>query len=395
MRAAFRIALKDVRLRVRDRSAIIWGIIAPLGLGIVFSLVLGGVVGSGSLDVTYVVVDEDGGPVAQGFVAALAELDAAGVFSIETAASAADAEARAFDGKVDAAFVIPSGFSAAVGGGASAAIEVIGYVDSPIGTQVARAVAEQFAGDVNGISVTMGAYFLTVGSASDAETDALVAAAAAGPTPLVLTTASATSKELSAGTFYAAAMAVFFLFFTVQFGVLGLIEEKEQGTMRRLLAAPIRPGAILAGKAITAFVLGVVSMAILVVATTWLPFMDAEWGDSVGVAILIVAGVLSAMGVMMLVAAFARTAESAGSIQAVIAFVLGMLGGAFFPVAQAGGLLAKLSLLTPHAWFLRGLGDLNGGGGADEILPEAGYILLFGVVTAAAAAFRLRKAVTL
>ena len=47
-----------------------------------------------------------------------------------------------------------------------------------------------------------------------------------------------------------------------------------------------------------------------------------------------------------------------------VALVLGMLGGSFFPVAQAGGLLATLSLLTPQAWFLRGLGDLAGGGGA-------------------------------
>ena len=83
MRAAFRIARKDITLRVRDRSAFIWGIIAPLGLAIVFSLLLGGVTGSDSLDVTYAVADEDGGEVAQGFVGALVQLDAEGVFSIE------------------------------------------------------------------------------------------------------------------------------------------------------------------------------------------------------------------------------------------------------------------------------------------------------------------------
>ena len=121
-----------------------------------------------------------------------------------------------------------------------------------------------------------------------------------------------------------------------------------------------------------AFLLGVMSMAVLVVVTTLLPFMEADWGNSFGVAILIVAGTLAAMGVMMLVAAFARTAETAGSIQAVIAFVLGMLGGAFFPISQVGGFLGVLSQLTPHAWFLRGLGDLAGGGGPVDVLPEAG-----------------------
>jgi ABC-2 type transport system permease protein len=392
MRAALRIARKDITLRVRDRSAFIWGIIAPLGLAVVFSLLLGGVTGGDSLDVTYAVADEDGGEVAEGFVAALVQLDAEGVFSIETADDAAAAEALVADGAVDAAIVIPAGFSTAVAGGEPASIDVVGYVDSPIGSQVAVAVAEQFAGEVNGISLSIGTWLV---SGADGDTATLVAAAQQVPTPLVLETVSAASKELSAATFYAAAMAVFFLFFTVQFGVIGLIEEKDQGTMPRLLAAPIHPSSILLGKVVTAFVLGVMSMAVLIVATTLLPFMEAEWGDSIGVAVLVVAGVLAAMGVMLLVAAFARTAETAGSIQAIIAFVLGMLGGAFFPVTQAGGLLAKASLLTPHAWFLRGLGDLNGGGGVVDILPEAGYILLFAVVTTALASRRLRKVVTL
>lgn len=400
MTAAVRIAFKDLRLRVRDRSAFIWGIIAPLGLAIVFSLLLGGVAGGDSLDVTYAVADEDGGAIARGFVHTLEELDATGVLSIVVSPDAASATSAVMDGEVDAAIVIPAGFGVAVRAGENTEIEVIGYVDSPIGSQVARAVAEQFAGEVNGISVAVATYFVTERQTAEVDgvagrDEAVAAAAQALPTPISLETVGTASKELSTATFYAAAMAVFFLFFTVQFGVLGLIEEKEQGTMPRLLAAPIRPSSILLGKVITAFVLGVTSMAVLVVATTWLPFMEAEWGDSIGVAVLVVAGVLSAMGVMLLVAAFARTAETAGSIQAIIAFVLGMLGGAFFPVSQAGGLLAKASLLTPHAWFLRGLGDLNGGGSVVDVLPEAGYILLFAAVTAGLASFRLRKVVTL
>jgi len=394
MRAALRIARKDITLRVRDRSAFIWGIVAPLGLAMVFSLLLGGVTGGESIDVTYAVADEDGGDIAAGFVGVLQQLDAEGTFSIELADDASSAETRVTAGQVDAAIVIPAGFTEAVSGGATATIEVIGSVDSPIGSQVATAVAEQFVGEVNGITVSVATHVAT-NPDDETDIDEVASRARTTPSPLALKAVSATSKELSSETFYAAAMAVFFLFFTVQFGVIGLIEEKEQGTMPRLLAAPIRPSSILLGKVITAFVLGVLSMTVLILTTTWLPFMEAEWGDWLGVAVLVVTGVLAAMGVMMLVAAFARTAETASSIQAIIAFVLGMLGGAFFPVTQAGGLLAKASLLTPHAWFLRGLSDLSGGGSTADILPEAAYILLFAIVTAGLAAFRLRKAVTL
>jgi ABC-2 type transport system permease protein len=394
MRAALRIAWKDVTLRLRDRSAIIWGIVAPLLLASVFSLILGEVTDPDAIDVTIAVVDEDGGEVGQGFIAGLRDLDEQGVFDVVFGASAAEAEQQAADGEVDAAIVIPAGFTSAVARGAASEVLVVGYVDSPIGSQVARAVATGFAGEVNGISVAVGTAIAASGGAPD-DLDALVAGAAAAPTPLGLDTETEASKELSASTFYAAAMAVFFLFFTVQFGVIGLLEERTQGTMARLLAAPIPRASIIFGKAITSFVLGIVSMAVLVIVTSLLPFMDADWGDPIGVAILVVSGVLAAMGVMTIVATFAKTPETATNIQAVVAFLLGMLGGAFFPLSQLGGVVARLSLLTPHAWFLRGLGDLAAGGGPGDILVEAGFILLFAVVTTGVALTRLRRTVEL
>jgi mono/diheme cytochrome c family protein len=46
-----------------------------------------------------------------------------------------------------------------------------------------------------------------------------------------------------------------------------------------------------------------------------------------------------------------------------------LLGGSFFPLSQAGGPAAIVSLASPHAWFLRGLGELAGGGGPATVLP--------------------------
>jgi ABC-2 type transport system permease protein len=121
--------------------------------------------------------------------------------------------------------------------------------------------------------------------------------------------------------------------------------------------------------------------------------LGAGWGDPLGVALLVVAGVLSATAVAALIAAVAKTAEQAGAWQSMAALVLGMLGGSFFPVAQAGGLIEGLSLLTPHAWFLRGLGDLAGGAGPGAVLPAVGAILAFTAVVGGAAALRARRLV--
>jgi len=392
VRAALLILAKDLRQRVRDRSVFLWGIVAPLGLAAIFSLILGGVTDTGSLDVSYAVADEDGGEQGAAFVdQVLRPLDAEGLFEIVEVPTAEAAEELAADGDVDASFVIPAGFSEAVEAGEDTSILVIGNVDSATFAQVARSIAGQYAGQINTIGAAVFTYFAVSGEDPDPERAAeLIPAVLEIPEPLVLGESEASSKELSAPTFYSAAMAILFLFLTVQFGVLGLLEERQNQTLRRLLAAPISRRAIIAGKALTSFVIGIASMAVLVVGTTLL--LGAEWGDSLGVAVLVVAGVVAAMGIMFVIAAFANTPEQAGNLQAIVAFVLAMLGGTFFPVAPEGW-LGQLSLLTPHAWFLRGLGDVAAGSGPGDAFPAALYIALFGLVTGLLAQFRIGKVV--
>lgn len=395
MRAAAQIAWKDLRQRIRDRSVFIWGIIAPVGLAAIFSLLLGQVGDTDAIRVSYGVVDLDGGDVATLFsrevLGALEQEDI--VEEIARLEGMAAAEAAVGSGDLDAAFVIPAGFSAAAGGGEEAAIEVIGYVDSPIGTQVARAIAGRFAGEINGVGTAIATLSTLSGRVPDATVvDALVAEALDIAAPLSVGAVEAADKELDSATFYSAGMAVLFLFLIVQFGVLGLLEEKANGTMNRLLAAPITRWSIVFGKVMTSFALGVVSMVTVIVITTLA--LGADWGAPLGVGILVVSGVLAALGLMTFVAAFANTPEQAQNLQSIFAFVLAMLGGAFFPVAQAGGLLAALSKITPHAWFLRGLGDLAGGEAASGIIGSVWPILLFAGLTAGLASFRLRRTVT-
>ena len=69
---------------------------------------------------------------------------------------------------------------------------------------------------------------------------------------------------------------------------------------------------------------------------------------------------------MGVIAATATSPDGAGNLGAIIAVILGMLGGTFFPIGQGNDLLARLSYLTPHAWFMRGLADHVGWGGVDR-----------------------------
>jgi ABC-2 type transport system permease protein len=199
---------------------------------------------------------------------------------------------------------------------------------------------------------------------------------------------SAQTRELDQKSFFAAGMAVFFLFFTVQFGVTSLLEERNDGTLARLLAAPVSRASILGGKLLTSFLLGIISMTVLVVATTVL--FGAAWGNPFGVAVLIVTAIMAATGIMALIATLSRNAEQAANWQSVTAVILGLIGGTFFPVSQAPGILSRLTFVAPQAWFLRGLGDLRGAG-VPAVWTPALAMLAFAAVTGAVALFRLRR----
>ena len=56
-----------------------------------------------------------------------------------------------------------------------------------------------------------------------------------------------------------------------------------------------------------------------------------------------VAGVLAATSIMGVIAATATSADGAANLGAIIAVILGMLGGTFFPIGQGNDFLARLS----------------------------------------------------
>jgi ABC-2 type transport system permease protein len=201
----------------------------------------------------------------------------------------------------------------------------------------------------------------------------------------------AASRTFSATTFFAIGMAVFFLFFTVEFGVRGLLEERSEGTLARLLVSPIPPSGILLGKAGASFVVGLGSTVLLVLASTWL--LDADWGEPLGVASLVLAGVVTAVAVTALVTTLATTPAQAGSYASIVAVVGGLLGGTFFPISQAPGLFAALRFLSPQGWLMEGFQELASGGTFVDIWSALLGTLTIGAACASVAWVRASRIV--
>lgn len=390
MRSAFQIAAKDLKLRVRDRSAFVIGILAPLVLAYIFNLIFGGAASGTGLGLEYGLVDEDRSEISMAFEGVLEGAEAQDVLTLDRFETRSGAETALDEGKIDAYFYIPAGFDMAISSNQTTTLQIVGDVDSPTSTGIAQSFADQFSSGVASGQLAVGTTANVVGVTVTPEfVSSLKGDPATAAQSFQMSDVSAATKQLDATTYFAAGMAVFFLFFTVQFGVSGLLEEERDGTLARLLAAPIPRFSVIGGKGLLSFLLGLISMTVLVMATAVI--MGASWGAPLGVSVLVVAGVLSAVGIMGLVAAIAKTPEGAGNLGSIIAVILGMLGGTFFPIGASGGILASLTLLTPHAWFIRGLSQLADGSPWTSALPAAGAILVFAVVTATIAWALLRR----
>lgn len=378
MGAALLIAAKDLRQRARDRSLFILAFVAPLALAFVFSIVFGGLDDGERIQFSFGLVDDDGGDLAVAFTGVLDSLVDEGLVELSRYDTADEAREAVADRDVSAAFLLPEGFSATFATSTPAEVTVIGNVEASIGTSVARSIARNFA-TRSSTAALAGVTAASVGAVGFDEIGAVADRVGAAPPLATLAPLGTESGGLDLTTTMVAGLSVFFVFFVAGTAVTGVLHERNEGTLPRLLVAPAPRWSILAGKALSAVVVGVAALAALMVASTFV--MGADWGDPFGALALCIAAVLAATGIMSLVGGFARNAEQAGNLQSVVAVSMAMLGGSFGIVAPAtDSLWGRLALLTPNRWFLDGLDELQRGTVAD-VLPAIAALLGMALVT--------------
>lgn len=390
MGPALVVAGKDLRQRLRDRTAYIVGIVAPLVLAGLISLALGR---SGfQFEATFAVVDQDGGQLARVFVEEiLGDADLQEAVTLRLVNDRDEAVRLARAGEVAAAIVVPAGYSAAALGGQPIPLEVVRSADKRIGADVAVALAEGFTAKVNAVQLSV---ITAVAAGSPLALEALVAAAAHTDPVIALEERSARRADVPPASQYAPGMGIFFMFFVVGMGARSLVAERKGGTLSRLLAAPVPATSLLAGKAGAAYVMGVAGLSAMAAASTVL--LGVSWGDPLATGALILSVVLAATGITALVLTLARTEQQASLYMSIATMGLALLGGNFVSLDQAPDVLRRLSLLTPNGWALRGFRELTvDGGGLGTVLPAVLAIGAFAVVTLGLAAARSQRLVRL
>lgn len=372
MRGLWTMVANDLRQRIRDKSVFIFSLIVPLALMGVLSLVFGGL-GDDTVDLqpaTVIASADDAGPLGAALLGAVDSLEIMDVTVRKVPAGEVRSETQASGAALG--IIIPAGFSDAALSGRPATVQLVegngAALETGVLVSVVQGIVDQFAA---------GTVTAAAGGAAglpDEELAALAREAAAGPPLLTLAEGQAAAEQLSLRGTLVAGQAGLFLMFTVGFGVLGLLAEREQGTLARLRSMPVTGGAVVAAKACTGFILGAVATAVLLTAGSRL--FGVSFGSPPVVAVLVLSVVTAATSLTFVVARLVRTAEQANVAQSILAMVLGIAGGAFFPV-QGTGFAATLLDLNPIGAFIRGLGISAGGGTFGDVAGPVAVMLGF------------------
>jgi ABC-type multidrug transport system permease subunit len=144
-------------------------------------------------------------------------------------------------------------------------------------------------------------------------------------------------------------MFAFFLVLTV--GWL-FVAERRQGTMKRLVAAPITKAEILLGKMLPCLCVSLFQGYFLLGAGKLL--FGMRWGpEPLWLIPLVAATSLAAMGLAMFVAALAHTETQVAIYGTLLVLVLAGLSGALMgDRSMMPEQMQTISLITPHAWAL-------------------------------------------
>ena len=177
----------------------------------------------------------------------------------------------------------------------------------------------------------------------------------------------------------------------VMMTALAMTRERERGTMENLLATPVRPGEVMAGKIIPYIIVGYVQVTIILIAAKLLfdvPFL----GSVLLLSLVLVLFMAANLGIGFTFSTLARNQMQA--MQMTFFFFLPsiLLSGFMFPFRGMPNWAQWLGEILPLTHFLRIVrGILLKGNGATEIAPELWPIAAFLVAAATVALLRYRE----
>lgn len=404
MKIIWYIAKKDLLETLKDRTSILFMLAMPIIFITVMGFVLSGSFGgSGPLHVTVALSNQDDGMVGQAISTALATKNTAIQFTLQRYSSAAQVQNVVADTKstTDAGVVIPAGASQTL----LNAIErhqpinnLVQFYTLPSSNNAPAQIARQIVdGVINTLATNISAGSATLTQVNQvcsvpgnhcaaqsidpqAIRQAVAQTMAAIPTSAPVQALTA-GEHVSVSSFdlYVPGYAIFFALFGINAVAGTILQEKEDGTFRRLLIAPIQKYALLGGKLLAQFVLTVLQMVILF--TFGYVFFHIHIGNILAVGLLILATAFGVTGLGIALVALVKTRRQLNPIVTLVTLVSSTIGGIFFPAWLEPSWMQQIARVGLPFWAAEGMNNVMiYGKDLLSVLPDILGLVVYGLI---------------
>ncbi len=399
MKNLWYIAKKDLLQILRDRASLIFLLLVPLVLIIVIGFAFGNLFGSGSsqITITVAVSNQDNGSVGKAIVNALQiNTDQLKITVNQYSNPSQVTDQVANNNNVNAGIVIPAGttdkFITAAQTGTTpknlvqfyslpstndARITVVrNIVSQVLSAQLAGAAA---VGQIYSICNQPGNHCAQ--SSIDAQTIATTvgqASASGGPSTVQALTAG---KAVSINTFdqLVPGYAIFFALFGINAAAGTILQEKEDGTFRRLLIAPVQKYALLGGKLLAQFILTLGQLTFFFVIGYFA--FHLHIGSLPAVIALMIGVSFAATGLGILLVSAVKTRRQLSAIVPLVVLLSSAIGGAWWPLFIEPAWMQQIAKVGVTAWAMEGLnGVMILGKDFAQVAPDILGLLAYGLI---------------
>jgi len=401
----FKICRKDLKLFFSDKRSVLLGFLLPIVLITLFALAFGGG-GGGYNTVTLPVADIDS---TEATINVIADLDSVKGLDMEPMALE-EAKELVMKGKRVGVLVFYTGFKDSLDAGKSLPMELlydearemeIGILQgalistlmesvgtSGISSHVKGFITDKYPGLDQKVLDTI---MKDVEGGFDSG-DGSEASGFGGGTELKMTSLVGDSKDNSLGLIQAVAgVAIMMLLFSVSSLGASLLEEKESGTLKKLLYSPINPSSLLYGKMLAGLVVSNVQLIIMFL-FAWLVFGLNIGIDIPSLIIMILATAFACSSFGMFLASIARTRQQVQGLSTIIILVMSAIGGSMIPLFIMPEIMQKVAMVSVNYWAIQGFYDIFWRElPITDVLEKVGVLMCFGLVLSIIAVRQFNK----
>ncbi|MBA4407374.1 hypothetical protein C0389_08875 [bacterium] len=147
--------------------------------------------------------------------------------------------------------------------------------------------------------------------------------------------------------------AMMFLLFSLTGAATSIFEEKNEGTLKRLLCMPVTRTQILWSKYIYSMLLGITQLLVMFI-FSWVLFDVQVFTNFGNLMIVIIASAAAAVSFGMLITSISKTYSQANGISTLLILVMSSLGGSWFPTSFLPDWMQVISKGTLTYWSMEG-----------------------------------------